>query len=133
MPDFDGILERVRVAVAETLSIEPEAAAPNQRFFADLGAESIDWLDLSFRIERDYKVRLPGLGSFDGIATDGEGRFTSSGMEDLCELMPGSLLNRLSGRVAPPTAKELADEITVADIAGMVVLALESKQGAHSS
>jgi acyl carrier protein len=133
MPDYDTILARVRVAVAETLSIEPEEAEPAQRFFADLGAESIDWLDLSFRIERDWKVRLPGLGSFDGIATDAEGRFVSSGMDALHEFMPPSLLDRLSSRESLPTAKELAEEITVSDIAGMVVLALESKQGAHAT
>lgn len=133
MHDYDTILERLRVAVAETLSIEPEEAEPAQRFFADLGAESIDWLDLSFRVERDWKVRLPGLGSFDGIATDAEGRFVSSGMDVLREFMPASLLDRLGSRESLPTAKELAEEITIADIAGMVVLALQAKQTAQAT
>jgi len=110
------------------LSIEPDDAEPAQRFFTDLGAESIDWLDLSFRVERDLGVRLPGLGSFEGIATDAEGRFTPSGLEALGEFMPRALLDRLSARIARPTAKELAEEITVDDIAGMVEVALGSKR-----
>jgi acyl carrier protein len=123
----EKILSRVRVAVAETLSIEVEEAQPDQRFFGDLDAESIDWLDLTFRIERDLKARLPGLGSFEGIATDADGRFTPEGMTAVRGFMPRSLVERWDD-AAPPTAKELAEEITVGDIAGMVELALESKR-----
>ena len=48
-----------------------------QRFFADLGAESIDWLDLTFRLERQFAVRIPGISSFAGVETDADGALPS--------------------------------------------------------
>src|SRR6202012_1565731 len=76
MSDHDEILDRVRSAVAETLSIELDEPKLNQRFLADVGGESVDWRDLLFRVERDWHVRLPGLENFEGVAADAEGRFT---------------------------------------------------------
>ena len=132
MCDHEKILDRVRAAVAETLSIELDEAQADQRFFADLGAESIDWLDLTFRIDRDFGARLPGLGNFEGIATDAEGRYLPNGITALREFMPGSLLDRWVDQTALPTAKELAEEITVSDIAGMVEMALRGQKAIPS-
>jgi acyl carrier protein len=131
--DQAEILSRVQGAVAETLGIDPAEAQPDQRFFGDLGAESIDWLDLTFRLERQFAVRIPGVGNFSGVATDADGRFTAAGLADLRSFMPASLLNRIRERVPLPTGAELAEEITVDDIVSIVRLAVDSKTGVTSA
>jgi acyl carrier protein len=132
MSNPEPIVSRVRTAVAETLDMGPEEAQPAQRFFSDLGAESIDWLDLTFRVEREFKVRLPGLGEFEGVPTNADGRFTPAGLEALGDFLPRSLLDRFRDQARVPTAHELAAEITVNDIAGMVALSLESARALRS-
>jgi acyl carrier protein len=131
--DHAEILSRVQEAVGETLGIDPADAQPAERFFADLGAESIDWLDLTFRLERQFAVRIPGISSFAGVETDADGRFTAAGLTALQSCVPASLLDRIQDRVPRPTGAELADEITVADLAGMVQLAEELKKAVPSA
>jgi acyl carrier protein len=131
--DRAEILSHVQEAVAETLGIDATEAQPDQRLFADLGAESIDWLDLTFRLERQFAVRIPGIGNFSGVATDAEGRFTAAGLADLRAFMPAPLLNRIEEQVPLPTGADLAEEISVDDIVGMVQLAVDSKKGVTSA
>jgi acyl carrier protein len=131
--EFDEILERVRIKVAESLDLDLSEVTPTQRFFTDIGAESIEWLDLSFRLDKEFGARIPGVGNFAGSETDAEGHFTAAGLEALRSVLPASLIDRFKERNPLPTAKELAEEITVSDIAGMVDLALEAKQTAHTN
>jgi hypothetical protein len=70
MRDFPEIMGGVQAAVAKTLCLDLDEVQPVQRFFTDLGAESIDWLELSFLLEK-YGKRLPGLGNYAGIETQG--------------------------------------------------------------
>jgi acyl carrier protein len=132
MLDHEEILSRVNPAVAESLGIEVDEIQPSQTFFGDLGGESIEWLDLSFRLDKEFGLRLPGLGSLNGIETDAEGRFTANGFARLGSFMPASLIDRVKDRRPAATAKELVEAITVDDIAGMVELALESKKALAS-
>jgi acyl carrier protein len=132
MLGLEEILSRVKPAVAESLGIEVTEIQPSQTFFGDLGGESIEWLDLSFRLDKEFGLRLPGLGSLGGIETDAEGRFTANGFVSLASFMPASLIDRVKDRSPAATAKELVEAITVDDIAGMVELALESKRAVAS-
>ncbi len=133
MAEYEGVLERVRIKVAQSLDLDICEIEPTQRFFVDLAAESIEWLDLSFRLDKEFGVRIPGVGNIAGGQTDAEGHFTAPGLEALRAFLPGSLVDRAKSRIPLPTAKELAEEITVADIAGMVVLALQAKQTAQAT
>jgi acyl carrier protein len=49
----------VREVIADVLMVAPEAVTPDSRLVADLGAESIDFLDLVFRIEEALGVKIP--------------------------------------------------------------------------
>jgi acyl carrier protein len=131
MSDHDEILDRVRAAIAKTMAIDLDEVDPSKRFFTDIDAESIEWLDLSFRLDKEFGVRIPGM-NFPAAETDAEGRFTPSGIAALRAFLPGPLLDRTQIRVPAPTGKELAGEITVADIADMVERALESKKALAS-
>jgi acyl carrier protein len=127
MSDQPETLSRVKAAIVESLSMEPEEVEPRQRFFTDLGGESMEWLDLSFRLDKEFGVRIPGIGSFASAETDAEGRLTTEGIATLRTFLPSSLVDRVQDQRPHPTPKELADEITVEDIAGIVRMAVNAK------
>lgn len=51
--------ERVRAAIAEALYVEPETISEDSRLIADLGMESIDFLDVMFRLEKEFGISVP--------------------------------------------------------------------------
>lgn len=52
------IFEHLKPLLVETLGVAPERIALTSVLVRDLGAESIDLLDLSFRIEERFKVTI---------------------------------------------------------------------------
>jgi acyl carrier protein len=52
------IFERLKPLLVEVLGVAPERIRPNSGLVADLGAESIDLLDFSFRIEETFNVTI---------------------------------------------------------------------------
>jgi acyl carrier protein len=52
------IFSQLQPLVADVLAIAPEKVRRESVLIADLGAESIDLLDLSFRIEEQFKVTI---------------------------------------------------------------------------
>ena len=127
MRDFPEILSGVQAAVAKTLDLDGHEVTPDLRFFPDLNGESLEWLELSFYLEKTFGVRPPGIGSFAGIETDAEGRFTARGFAAMRAFMPAALLDRFKDCDSMPTSKELLEAITVLDIAHMMQMALEAK------
>jgi acyl carrier protein len=52
------VLNVVAAAISEALMIDREKIGPNANLFDDLGAESIDILDIRFRIEDAFKIKI---------------------------------------------------------------------------
>jgi acyl carrier protein len=57
-PSDDKILTRVRQILVDALSVAPADVVPEARIVDDLCAESIDLLDLRFRLEREFGIRI---------------------------------------------------------------------------
>ncbi|KTC90846.1 acyl carrier protein [Fluoribacter dumoffii] len=53
------VYPKVREIVADVLVIDVEEVSLNSRLIADLGAESIDFLDLVFQLEKEFKIKIP--------------------------------------------------------------------------
>lgn len=53
------VYPRVRKIVADVLVIDEEDVSLKSRLIADLGAESIDFLDLVFQLEKEFKIKIP--------------------------------------------------------------------------
>jgi acyl carrier protein len=53
------VFEVVRSIIVDALGVDASEVTPEARLFADLGAESIDMLDISFRLEEELEVGLP--------------------------------------------------------------------------
>ena len=55
----DSIFPKMREIVADVLMIDEDEVMPNSRLIADLGAESIDFLDLVFQLEKEFDIKIP--------------------------------------------------------------------------
>jgi acyl carrier protein len=54
-----GVYPKVRDIIADVLVIDADDVQLNSRLIADLGAESIDFLDLVFQLEKEFKIKIP--------------------------------------------------------------------------
>jgi acyl carrier protein len=54
----EQIFEKAQRILVETLSVAPASVVPGARVIRDLGAESIDLLDLRFRIEKAFELHI---------------------------------------------------------------------------
>lgn len=58
MTSENEILEQLKPLLVEVLGVRPDEIQPHKELVGQLGAESIDLLDLTFRIEETFKVRI---------------------------------------------------------------------------
>lgn len=56
---IDEVYPKVAQIVADALGCEPDEVKPKSSLIADLDAESIDFLDLVFRLEKGFGVKIP--------------------------------------------------------------------------
>jgi len=88
------LFERIRVMVAEVLAVDASKVTAATPLIGELGAESIDFLDLVFRLETEYSVKIPRDGLLAtareglGAAFDDKGVLSSEALERLRLLMP---------------------------------------------
>jgi acyl carrier protein len=55
----DDVYERVVGVLVEALNFDEDQINPQARLQGDLGAESIDFLDIVFRLEREFGIKIP--------------------------------------------------------------------------
>ena len=90
----EEVFEVVVEAFVEALGVEPEEVHLKARVIDDLGAESLDFLDIAFRLERSFDVKIP-RGDVQRRSQEGiEGEFEIDGvltplaLEKIQEVMP---------------------------------------------
>jgi acyl carrier protein len=54
-----AVFPKVAATMADALGCDVEKVKPDASLIDDLGAESIDFLDIVFRLERSFKVKIP--------------------------------------------------------------------------
>lgn len=59
MATSDPILARVKTVLVQALGVDEQDVTPTASLFGDLGAESIDLLDIVFRLERQFGITIP--------------------------------------------------------------------------
>ena len=76
-----AIFPKVAETMADALGCDVEKVRPDSSLINDLGAESIDFLDIVFRLERGFKVKIPrGKIVEDARGPLAEAEFESSGV-----------------------------------------------------
>ena len=66
----EQILEKVREILSDVLSIPADQVEPQSRILEHLGAESIDLLDLRFRIEKAFGFRITSENLVNAFGTE---------------------------------------------------------------
>jgi len=123
----DEIMEKVREALVDALGVDEDEVVPTARISADLGAESIDFLDIVFRLEKAFNIKIPRGDLFpDNILTSEEfvqnGKLTEKGLAELKSRMPHADLAEFEKN---PNVQDIADLFTVE----MIVRYVETKLG----
>lgn len=90
MPSDETIRADLSEIMVDILGVEPEEIVPDARFFSDLGGESIDLLDLSFRCEQRFKTKIAFQQMLDPSALEvgGDGALTDEAMRTLKAKLP---------------------------------------------
>src|SRR5438067_2984119 len=94
MPTQDEIYTKVSATLVEALNVDEEDIKPTSTLQGDLGAESIDFLDIVFRLEREFGIKIPRGELFPESIFQGDpefvqnGRVTDKGLKELRERMP---------------------------------------------
>ena len=94
MTSQDEIYSKVSATLVEALNVDEDDIKPTATLQGDLGAESIDFLDIVFRLEREFDIKIPRGELFPESIFQGdpelvrEGQVTDKGMAELRERMP---------------------------------------------
>ncbi len=88
--DIDAVYPTVADTIADALGVDVEDVKPNVSLIEDLDAESIDFLDMVFRLERAFKVKIPrgkivenARGTLSEAEFEQKGIVTDTGMAQL--------------------------------------------------
>lgn len=77
------ILDGVCLDISECLSIELDEIEPESKFFSDLAGESIDVIDLMFRCERRFGIRIELQSLMTDLKWGPDGRYTAESVLQL--------------------------------------------------
>ena len=89
----DEIYTKVQQTLVEALGVDEGDVTPQATLTGDLGAESIDFLDIVFRLEKTFAIKIPRGELFpDNILNNPEyvadGKLTEAGLAMLKQRMP---------------------------------------------
>lgn len=104
---------RVRQIVAGALDVPLERVRPQSSLIDDLGAESIDFIDIVFRLESDFGIEIPQEDIWTGSIDTTDEASIAAGIARLKTAMPEFRWDRLPERV---TRDDLPALITVQTI-----------------
>ena len=114
MPTHDEIFEKVRTTLVDALGVDEEDVTPEASLRNDLGAESIDLLDIVFRLERNFGIKIPRGELFPENVSDPDltenGKLTSRGLTELKARMPYADLSEFE---QDPDVEKILDLYTV--------------------
>lgn len=125
MPTRDEILEKVRETFEDALGVDADEVVMEATLSGDLGAESIDYLDITFRLEKGFDIKIPKGELFpDNLSADAsfvsDGQVTESGIAELRERLPHADVDKFA---EDPSVENIQNLFTVE----MVVNYIENK------
>ena len=122
----DQIFAKVAGTLVEALNVDEDQVTPTSTLQGDLGAESIDFLDIVFRLEREFGIKIPRNELFPESIFQGDpefvkdGKVTPKGLNELRTKMPYAELTEFEKN---PTLEGISDLFTV----NLIVSYIESK------
>jgi acyl carrier protein len=124
----EEIFEKVKQTLVDALSVEDDEVTEEATLTADLGAESIDFLDIVFRLEKSFDIKIPQeeLISRDVLSNPefvDDRKLNEAGIKALKEAMPHADLTEFE---QDPDIDKISDVFTV----GTIVRFVEAKLAA---
>lgn len=118
----DEVYTKVREVLTDALGVDDDEVSSGATLQRDLGAESIDFLDIVFRLEKEFAIKIPKGELFpDDVLNNPEyvsgENLTPAGMQRLKELMPHADFSKFE---ANPRVSEMPDLFTVDTIVNYV-------------
>jgi acyl carrier protein len=123
MANQDEIFAKVSATLVEALNVDEEEIKPTSTLQGDLGAESIDFLDIVFRLEREFGIKIPRGELFPESIFQGDpdfvqnGKVTDKGLAELRARMPFADLSKFEQN---PELAGISDLFTVEMITNYV-------------
>jgi len=128
MASADEILDKVRVTLVDALGVDDDEVTPTATLIGDLGAESIDFLDIVFRLEKCFDIKIPRGELFpENLATADsgfvkDGKVTAEGIQQLRTRMPHADIDAFA---KDPSISRMSDLFTVGMICRFVAARLK--------
>jgi acyl carrier protein len=116
MTSQEEIYTRVSARLVEALNVDEDDIKPTATLQGDLGAESIDFLDIVFRLEREFDIKIPRANLFPESIFQGnpefvrDGYVTEKGLTELRARLPFADLSRFEQN---PEISAIGDLFTV--------------------
>ena len=112
----DEIFRKVQEVLVDALGVDDDEVTPEATLMGDLGAESIDFLDIVFRLEKAFGIKVPREELFpaESLLNDPElvssGKLTAKGLAELRAKVPHTDLREFEKN---PEISKLANLFTV--------------------
>ena len=125
----DEIFSQVQEVLVDALGVDDDEVTAESALMGDLGAESIDFLDIVFRLEKSFGIKIPreelfpaeSLMNNSGFVSSG--KLTETGLKELRQKIPHIDISAFEN---DPDINKLGDLFTV----GAIVNYVESKLNA---
>lgn len=120
------ILAKVRDTLVDALGVDDDEVTPEATLIGDLGAESIDFLDIVFRLEKNFSIKIPRGELFPenlSLADQSlvkDGLVTTNGIAELRKRLPHANIDSFA---KDPKVQNISELFTVQ----MIVNFLKSK------
>ena len=127
MPSQAEIFVKVREALVDALGVDEEEVTPAATLRGDLDAESIDFLDIVFRLEKSFDIKIERgelipMDVLENVDYVNNGKVNAAGMAQLKARMPFADLTKFE---ADPNVQNLGDQLSVQDMCNFVEYKLQ--------
>ena len=125
----DEIVQEVQEVLVDALGVDDEEVTTEATLMGDLGAESIDFLDIVFRLEKAFEIKIPREELFpaESLMNNSDyinnGKLTEKGLNELRSKMPHTDLATFEN---DPDINKLGDLFTVGAIVNFVEMKLNA-------
>ena len=118
MASSEEVFGKVQEALVDALGVDDDEVTREATMVGDLGAESIDFLDIVFKLEKAFGISIPREELFpDDILTNAEyvqdGKVTGDGISELKKRLPWADLSKFEDN---PRVQDFGNLLTVNDL-----------------
>jgi acyl carrier protein len=123
MPSKEEIFDGVKEALVDALAVDDEDVTPDATLVGDLGAESIDILDIIYRLEKNFGIKIDQAELIPSDLINSpefkqdDGKLTAEGVAELRKRLPYANLDAFAKN---PLIQNIATVLTVNDMCYLI-------------